>query len=128
MLCLWPYALILAPEVNVIGIDIVDVSRIEALKVRHGDHFLKRIFTDLEITYAQRKKRWAETLAGRFAAKEAFMKAFGRRLPWREIEVLAGDSGQPFISFRGSRYEGVTISHEKAYAVAAVAIEKEVKS
>ena len=50
------------------------------------------------------------------------MKAFGGRLPWREIEVLAATSGQPFISFRGMRYDGVTISHEKAYAVAAVSL------
>lgn len=105
-----------------IGIDIVDVSRIEALERRHGEHFLRRIFTDWEITYARRKKRSSETLAGRFAAKEAFMKALGRRLPWREIEVLAATSGQPYISFRGTRYGGVTISHEKAYAVAAVTI------
>ncbi len=105
-----------------IGIDIVDVSRIEALKQRHGEHFLRRVFTDWEIAYAQRKRRSAETLAGRFAAKEAFMKAFGRRLPWREIEVLAADSGQPSITFRGTRYLGVSISHEKAYAVAAVSL------
>lgn len=111
-----------------IGIDIVDVSRIEALERRHGEHFLRRVFTDWEIAYAQGKRRSSETLAGRFAAKEAFMKAFGRRLPWREIEVFAAAGGQPFISFRGTRYSGVSISHEKAYAVAAVSVEKEVKS
>ena len=105
-----------------IGIDVVDVSRIAALEQRHGEHFLRRVFTDWEITYAQRKRRSAETLAGRFAAKEAFMKAFGRRLPWREIEVLAAASGQPFILFRGKRYSGVSISHETAYAVAAVSL------
>ncbi len=108
-----------------IGIDIVDVSRIEGMRERHGSHFLRRIFTESEIGYAERKKRSAETLAGRFAAKEAFMKAFGRRLPWRDIEVLAGERGRPFISFRGNRYDGVTISHEKAYAVAAVTLEQE---
>ena len=105
-----------------IGIDIVDVSRIDAMRHRHGEHFLKKVFTDWEITYAGRKRRSSETLAGRFAAKEAFMKAFGRRLPWREIEVLAASSGQPYIFFRGTRYSNVTISHEKAYAVAAVTL------
>ena len=107
---------------NVIGIDIVDVSRIEALEQRHGEHFLRRVFTDWEIAYAQRKRRSSETLAGRFAAKEAFMKAFGRRLPWKEIEVLSGERGKPIIRYKGERYEGVSISHEKAYAVAAVSI------
>ncbi len=110
-----------------IGIDIVDVSRIEAMEKRHGEHFLRKVFTDWEIAYARGKRRSSETLAGRFAAKEAFMKAFGRRLPWREIEVFAATGGQPFITFRGTRYGGVTISHERAYAVAAVAIEKEAK-
>ncbi len=105
-----------------IGIDIVEVSRIESLRRRHGVHFLRRIFTDWEINYAQTKKRSAETLAGRFAAKEAFMKAFGKRLPWREIEVLAAKSGQPSILFRGKSYTDVSISHEKAYAVAVVTI------
>lgn len=111
-----------------IGIDIIDVSRIEALEQRHGEHFLRRIFTDWEIAYAQGKRRSSETFAGRFAAKEAFMKAFGRRLPWREIEVLSGERGKPLICYKGEHYKGVSISHEKAYAVAAVSIEKEVKS
>ena len=78
-----------------IGIDIVDVSRIEGLERRYGEHFLKRVFTDWEIAYARGKRRSSETLAGRFAAKEAFMKACGRRLPWREIEVVAETGGQP---------------------------------
>jgi len=106
----------------VIGIDIVDVSRIEVLELRHGQKFLKRVFTDVEIAYARGRRRSSETLAGKFAAKEAFMKACGRRLPWREVEVLSAAGGQPFISYRGTRYNGVSISHERAYAVAAVTI------
>ena len=109
-----------------IGIDIVDVSRIASMTERHGEHFLRKVFTDWEITYAAGRKRSSETLAGRFAAKEAFMKARGRRLPWREIEVLSS-GGAPFIRFQGERYDGVSIAHEKAYAVAVVTIEKEVK-
>ena len=110
-----------------IGIDIVDVSRIEVLERRHGEHFLRRVFTDCEIAYARSKRRSSETLAGRFAAKEAFMKACGRRLPWREIEVLSAGRGKPFVCYQGKRYEGVSISHEKAYAVAAVTIKEEAK-
>src|SRR5271157_2195435 len=105
-----------------IGIDIVDVSRIEALEQRHGEHFLRRVFTDWEIAYAHGKRRSSETFAGRFAAKEAFMKALGRRLPWRDIEVLSGERGRPLICYNGERYESVSISHEKSYAVAAVTL------
>jgi holo-[acyl-carrier protein] synthase len=58
-----------------IGIDIVDISRIEALAAKHGERFLQRVFTEGEISYARGKRRCSESLAGRFAAKEAFMKA-----------------------------------------------------
>jgi len=109
-----------------IGIDIVDVSRIASMAERHGEHFLRKVFTDWEIAYARGRKRVSETLAGRFAAKEAFMKARGRRLPWRDIEVRAS-GGRPVIQYQGAHYDGVSISHERAYAVAVVTIEKEVK-
>ncbi len=105
-----------------IGIDIVDVARIAALTERHGERFLHKLFTDAEIAYGLGKRRGFESLAGRFAAKEAFMKARGRRLPWREIEVLSAPGGRPFISFRGKRHQGVSISHEKAYAIAVVTL------
>jgi holo-[acyl-carrier protein] synthase len=113
--------LILGPGVDVIGIDIVDVSRIEAVATKHGERFLRRVFTEGEINYARGKRRCAESLAGRFAAKEAFMKACGRRLPWRDIEVVSA-GGAPSISFQGKRFTDVSISHERAYAVAVVSI------
>ncbi len=105
-----------------VGIDIVDISRVAHLKSNYGDKFLKKVFTESEIRYAGRKRRAEESLAGRFAAKEAFMKAFGRRLPWRDVEIVSGDRGQPFILFNGERFDGVSISHERSYAVAFVAI------
>ncbi len=105
-----------------VGIDIVEVARIERLKTLYGDAFLKKVFTDGEAAYAARKKRWAESLAGRFAVKEAFMKAWGRRLPWKEIEVCPGIRGNPFVLFRGTRYDEVSISHERAFAVAVVVL------
>ena len=106
-----------------IGIDIVEVARIERLRDVYGDAFLRKVFTPEEAAYATGKKRWAESLAGRFAVKEAFMKAWGRRLPWRGIEVRPGDRGNPFVVFRGVRYDEVSISHERAFAVAVVRIE-----
>lgn len=107
-----------------VGIDIVDVSRIASAAKRHGDRFLKRVFTDGELEHVDGMKRKYESLAGRFAAKEAFMKAMGRRLSFRDIEVRSRDSGKPFIVFAGKRYDGLSISHERTYAVSVVVIER----
>jgi holo-[acyl-carrier protein] synthase len=106
-----------------VGIDIVEVSRIGRLKDRYGAKFLEKVFTGEEIRYAAGKKRDDESLAGRFAAKEAFMKAWGERLPWKHIEIRSGERGRPFILFRGGRYEGVSISHERSFAVSTVVID-----
>jgi holo-[acyl-carrier protein] synthase len=105
-----------------VGIDIVEVARIERLKNLYGDAFLAKIFTGQEAAYAGGRRRWAESLAGRFAAKEAFMKAWGRRLPWKGIEVCPGERGNPFVVFQGLRYDEVSISHERTFAVAVVRI------
>ena len=104
-----------------VGIDIADVSRIAQAVDRFGDRFLNRVFTVEEIRYAERKKNKYQSLAGRFAAKEAFMKAVGRGLSWKEINVLE-ERGKPFIIYKGMRYDGISISHEKAYAVSVVII------
>jgi holo-[acyl-carrier protein] synthase len=104
-----------------IGIDIVDIARIMKAVERHGERFLDKVFTADEITYAKGKRRMSETLAGHFAAKEAFIKAMGRGLPWKDIEVHH-EEGRPFISFHEERYDGVSISHEHTYAVSVVNI------
>lgn len=104
-----------------IGIDIVDVARITRAIERYGDHFLDKVFTAEEIAYAKKKRRMEETLAGHFAAKEAFIKAMGRGLPWKDMEVCH-EEDRPFILFQGKRYDNVSISHEHAYAVSAVCI------
>jgi holo-[acyl-carrier protein] synthase len=105
-----------------VGIDIVDVSRISRLRKRYGGKFLSKVFTDNEQRFVATKRRSDESLAARFAAKEAFMKAQGRRLPWKDIEVGSGERGRPFILFRGNRFDGVSLSHERRYAVAVVTI------
>ncbi len=105
-----------------VGIDIVDITRLARSIERFGNHFLDRLFTVQEIEYAQAKRRMAESLAGRFAAKEAFIKAYGAKPGWREIEVLQHD-GRPYIMFKGKTYPNVSISHERLYAVAVVVID-----
>lgn len=102
-----------------VGIDIVDIARIKRAIERHGERFLVKVFAPSEIAYARRRKRMEESLAGRFAAKEAFMKARGKRLSFRDIEVHS-DDGKPFIVFQGTRYDEVSISHERSYAVSVV--------
>ena len=104
-----------------IGIDIVDIARITKAIERYGDHFLDRVFTVNEIRYAKGKRNTGETLAGHFAAKEAFIKAMGRSLPWKDMEV-GHEEGRPFIRFQNKRYDGVSISHEHTYAVSVVNI------
>ncbi|HBA55772.1 holo-ACP synthase [Syntrophorhabdus aromaticivorans] len=106
-----------------VGIDIVDISRIGDVVKKYGDKFLSRVFTQQELEYAGKKRRMYESLAGRFAAKEAFIKAYGKRVGWREIEIIQR-GGKPSIQCRGRLYEDVSISHERAYAVAVVMIGK----
>jgi len=105
-----------------VGIDIVDIARIGGALEKHGERFLEKVFAPQEIARAKGKRRPQEYLAGRFAAKEAFMKARGRRLTWTDIEVLSED-GRPFIVYKGTRYDGVSISHERSYAVSVVICE-----
>jgi len=109
---------------TMVGIDIVDVSRMEGIMKRFGDRFLNKVFTDKELDYVRKRIRIQESLAGRFAAKEAFIKASGETAGLREIEVLQ-QGGKPYIVFRGKTYREVSISHERAYAVAVVIIGKE---
>jgi len=110
-----------------VGVDIVDVSRIGEIIMKYGDKFLEKVFTDDEMAYVKKGRRTNESFAGRFAAKEAFMKANGRKLPWKEINVLQ-DRGRPFIRYRGRDYDDVSISHERAYAVSVVVIDESRKT
>ena len=87
-----------------IGIDATDIDRIEAAVARYGDRFLRRVFTEGEIAYATRRRNPAPSLAGRFAAKEAAMKALGtghsQGVFWRGIEVVRR-GGPPRLQFHG---------------------------
>ncbi|HEV1995148.1 MAG TPA: holo-ACP synthase [Candidatus Acidoferrum sp.] len=88
-----------------LGIDIAEIDRIEASIRRHGRHFLERIFTSREIAYCERHRNKAERYAGRFAAKEAAMKAlgtgWGKGVRWVDIEVVRLPSGKPSLEVAG---------------------------
>lgn len=111
-----------------VGIDIVDVERIKRLHEQYGDCFLKRIFTATEIEYALRARgnRRYEHLAARFAAKEALIKALGRAIPFRSIEVKNSSSGKPVVTceLAGGKIEA-SLSHTDRLAIAYVLIEDE---
>src|SRR6476469_1021758 len=87
-----------------IGMDATEIDRIEATIERYGDRFIRRIFTDGEIAYCQRRRNPAPHFAGRFAAKEAAMKALGtghsQEVLWRDIEVVRV-GGPPQLQFHG---------------------------
>ena len=87
------------------GIDMVEISRIHQSMVRFGQRFLDRIFTGAEQAYCLRKRNAAESLAARFAAKEAGAKALGtgisRGVHWLEIEVVREPGGKPSLRFHG---------------------------
>jgi len=87
------------------GIDIVEVVRIEQMIDAHGSRFLDRCFTKAEQSYSSQRRRQAEHLAGRFAAKEAILKALGTGLrngiAWTDAQVLKGPLGQPKVALLG---------------------------
>src|SRR3954447_22488724 len=92
-----------------LGIDIAEVDRVKAAIERHGERFLRRIYTEGERRYCESKPNKFERFAGRFAAKEAAMKAIGtgwkRGVAWRDFEVMRAASGQPIIVFHGRAAE-----------------------
>ncbi len=85
-----------------VGIDIIEVDRVRKVFAHHGERFLKRVFTEIEI---QQCRGRVEKLAGRFAAKEAISKALGTGLHgvgWREMEVIHLRSGRPSVRLHGN--------------------------
>lgn len=107
-----------------IGVDIVEVERIQAAWRRFGARFLDRLFTPAEIRHCLAKARPAESLAARFAAKEAFAKAWsGPVLPrWHDVEVVM-EGAKPAFRLRGTAAgtaAQLSLSHTHRYAVAMV--------
>ena len=117
------------------GVDIIEIPRIKQVLDHYGQRFLNRVFTPDEIAYCRGR---APNLAGRFAAKEAAMKALGtgvRGVSWKDIEVIRADSGAPSLRLHGraeKRAErlqmsemSLSISHSREYAVAFVVAQRE---
>lgn len=108
------------------GLDIVDISRIQKLIDTYGSRFLSKLYTLREINEAKNKGHFAQSLSGKFAAKEAFIKTCAPEeipsISFSDIEILSDKNGKPFCFFQGSKKENLilSISHERCYAVAGV--------
>ncbi|HKW96829.1 MAG TPA: holo-[acyl-carrier-protein] synthase [Bryobacteraceae bacterium] len=87
------------------GIDLAEVDRIRAAIERYGRRFIERVYTPSEIAYVERRANRFERYAGRFAAKEAGMKAIGtgwkRGVRWQDFEVSNLPSGRPTLKLHG---------------------------
>jgi holo-[acyl-carrier protein] synthase len=114
-----------------VGIDMIAIPRVQAVLERHSSRFLKRVYTPEEAAFCRGR---VPELAARFAAKEAVMKALGtgvRGVGWREIEVLPDRRGKPLVYLYGRakaraekiglRTLDVSLTHERDFAIAAVA-------
>src|SRR5580765_1162522 len=113
-----------------VGIDIIEVARIQASHERFGERFVNRILHPAEIEYCLTHKTPAPFLAARFAAKEAISKAFGTgigaQLGWQDMEVKRKESGEPYmilhgngkklLEARGGKHVLISLSHTENYA------------
>jgi holo-[acyl-carrier protein] synthase len=119
-----------------IGVDLIEIDRVERVLARHGDRFLERVFTQAEVLYCRGRP---PELAARFAAKEAVSKALGvgmrmmsrDGIDWRDAEIVGDMRGKPLVRLHGRAAEraeklgltewAVSLSHTREYAVAFVA-------
>jgi holo-[acyl-carrier protein] synthase len=121
-----------------LGIDLVEIPRIQSIYARHKDRFAKRILTNAEAAYVFQHRDPSARLAGRWAAKEAALKALGTGLAegirWRDVEILPDERGKPGLFLHGKARERaaelnatvfhVTITHSDGLAMAQVILER----
>lgn len=116
-------------SISGLGNDIIEISRIRKSIERHGHHFINRLFTQREQDRCYKYKDPMPHFAGRFAAKEAIVKAlgtgFGAQVSWHDIEILNDDLGKPVVIISDilqNRFSNptilVSISHSTDYATA----------
>jgi holo-[acyl-carrier protein] synthase len=120
------------------GVDLAEVRRIERSVDRFGERFLTRVYTATERGYSMRKRNYAERLAGRFAAKEAGMKAIGsgwrHGVTWKDFEVVNEPGGKPALRLSGvaaefalklgARRISLSMTHTAGMALAVVVLEE----
>lgn len=126
---------------SAIGIDIVEIKRLEKVSKKWGKPFLNKVYTTRELDYAFGKKFPYQHLAARFAAKEAIFKALGEVetdfVGWKNIEIVNDANGKPGVHWhkeaevcrkkRGIHSVVVSLSHTENYAVASAMLVFQVK-
>ena len=120
-----------------IGTDIVNTKRIKSIIKKNNIRFLKRVYTNFEITTCKKRKNNIECLAKRFAAKEALFKAIGikKKLTFKDVEIRNSPSGMPKFQIRGTSLVNLkkifknkkfkihlSLSDDKPWAVASVIV------
>ena len=119
--------------VNAIGTDIEEIERVREVVERWGDKFLRRVFTDDEIAYCNGLAEKYGSMAARFAAKEAVIKALGlgkgHGLCWKDIEIVNNKNGKPSVKLYGNARKLakeekvlISLSHARKYVVAMAVI------
>ena len=122
--------------VHAIGLDIVEFERIRKDIAQYGDKFINRILSEKELESYDKRFDKDLFLAGRFAAKEAIIKALGKfltdRPPYTDLQVLNDNTGQPYFKLTDEILQKLkktvillSISHEKNYAAAMVVISED---
>src|ERR1051326_7530392 len=120
-----------------IGIDLIEVQRIEASYEKFGERFLTRILLPGEISYCLSHKKPGPFLAARFAAKEAISKAFGTgigaELGWQDMEGCRRGTGEPYVVLHGkgkilferrrAKNLLISLSHTQVHATAITVLE-----
>jgi len=120
--------------IEAVGIDLIEIDRFADVLSRWGERLTSRLFTAKELELCRDKASGVQSLAARFAAKEAFSKAVGLGwaggLRWQDIEILSESTGQPLIRLHGraermlrGKKLFVSLSHTQANAIAIVLIE-----
>jgi len=119
-----------------IGIDLVKIERMKAVANKWGKKFFERVFTENEIAYCYERKEPYLSLAVRFAAKEALIKAISSEIyvPLTDIEVMNFENGRPSIMVKGKlekffneksiKHCHLSLSHEKEFGIACVVLER----
>lgn len=119
-----------------IGVDLIKIERMRIASEKWGDRFLRRIFTENELSYCYDRKEPYLSLSVRFAAKEALIKAIGTDvfIPLTDIEIINNENGVPSVNARGRLNEIfkkesikrclLSLSHEKEFGIAFVVLEK----
>jgi len=110
-----------------VGIDLVEINRLEKTIEKYGNRFLKRCYTQRELEYCFSKVQPVLHLAGRFAAKEAVMKALGKGVGFKDVEVVNERNGRPKVIFNDQSENlnvELSISHTRNVAVAVVTLEE----